>query len=909
METNGNATLQELRGQLAAIEADREADDLRRQLLAESFQTGWPWMTSWMPLDYPATAFDPWTAPGAWLPIGGYRGARRGGSDWPVLRTETDSDRLRELARWLAETNRFAVGVLRRLRNFTIRNGYQYHAQIEETLSDTDKPAAHDLAFQVQQAIDEFFKANKWPARQKEIFVRAIRDGEVAVRTFVQADSTTQVRFVEPETIRRPPESKDNWSWGIETEPDDVETTLNYAIFPDLARPVDYETVPAEEIFFLKRNTDSTVKRGMSDFFTGRESFELAQKLIRNLQWGAGNLSAISWIEQYSAAAGAAVADATGKLRDRLQPAQVHPITGKPYNFQMYEPGLVVRVGKGKEFLPPPPANNAAPHVAIVQAGLRSIAQTWDMPEYMISSDASNANFSCHDAQTELLTKRGWLRYDQIAYGDEAATRNSLTGQFEWQAIQAIHIHDYQGEMVRLCGAHDLDVLVTPNHRMYVSRWRSERGEDGKLRKVDLHPFRFVEAGNLQPDSVMPMSCAPKDGIPRELFKIPSTTTHGRYRNYYSRGGTIPMSRFLRFLGWWISEGWTYSKGHPYTVGVSQTASQKAECADIRSAMNELRDAGFNVRENLDKKGVTTWQLTNRALWTWLRNNCGTGSYTKRLPAFVFDLPACQQDELLQALLLGDGAHRPGGSATYFTVSSTLADQVQCLALQCGYISHRSKPMMNGVIPVIVRRTDRRIRVREKHISRVPYSGKVWCVTVPNGLVITRRGGKAIVSGNSTLVAGSPFVLMIETDQEVFKDFFLAIIWFAIARLCESGYFQLGGKAVSFRELKRLLDIHATPPQVALTDKLQNANINEIRLRNGIMSKQTWRAEDGLDDDRERQNMKEEPVEPTTQPGQPPVGGGLGMMPRPPRQQLPGSFRERVERLLQIAEEKAGINQ
>jgi hypothetical protein len=47
----------------------------------------------------------------------------------------------------------------------------------------------------------------------------------------------------------------------------------------------------------------------------------------------------------------------------------------------------------------------------------------------------------------------------------------------------------------------------------------------------------------------------------------------------------------------------------------------------------------------------------------------------------------------------------------------------------------------------------REMSLLPKHISREKYSGTVWCVTVPNGLIVTRRNGKTLVSGNSSATA------------------------------------------------------------------------------------------------------------------------------------------------------------
>jgi len=37
------------------------------------------------------------------------------------------------------------------------------------------------------------------------------------------------------------------------------------------------------------------------------------------------------------------------------------------------------------------------------------------------------------------------------------------------------------------------------------------------------------------------------------------------------------------------------------------------------------------------------------------------------------------------------------------------------------------------------------------NIERVPYKEKIWCVTVPSGIIVTRRGGYPLVSGNSLI--------------------------------------------------------------------------------------------------------------------------------------------------------------
>src|SRR5262249_15328173 len=79
--------------------------------------------------------------------------------------------------------------------------------------------------------------------------------------------------------------------------------------------------------------------------------------------------------------------------RDQNRPYYNDPVTGKTVNYERFEPGTILKVGKGREYVPPPLAQNTTQHIGIVQAGLRTISSRWGMPEYM-TGGASNANYA-----------------------------------------------------------------------------------------------------------------------------------------------------------------------------------------------------------------------------------------------------------------------------------------------------------------------------------------------------------------------------------------------------------------------------------------------------------------------------------------------------------------------------------
>lgn len=113
---------------------------------------------------------------------------------------------------------------------------------------------------------------------------------------------------------------------------------------------------------------------------------------------------------------------------------------------------------------------------------------------------------------------------------------------------------------------------------------------------------------------------------------------------------------------------------------------------------------------------------------------------------------------LFDALMMCDGSYdgREGRSSmSYSTTSVVLADQVQEIALKLGYRARvrQDRPGTYGTNPVyrVLMVSDAGpVRIdRDVHVSRQRYTGKVWCVSVPNGVFVTRRGGVVAVQGNS----------------------------------------------------------------------------------------------------------------------------------------------------------------
>jgi intein/homing endonuclease len=74
---------------------------------------------------------------------------------------------------------------------------------------------------------------------------------------------------------------------------------------------------------------------------------------------------------------------------------------------------------------------------------------------------------ACYCQDTEILTENGFKKYDAVVDGEKLATYNEATDKVEYQPFSNRCVYDYSEEMVHFTSSkHDVDILVTPNHRM-----------------------------------------------------------------------------------------------------------------------------------------------------------------------------------------------------------------------------------------------------------------------------------------------------------------------------------------------------------------------------------------------------------------------------------------------------------
>ncbi|MEM2294156.1 MAG: DNA methyltransferase [Thermoproteota archaeon] len=354
--------------------------------------------------------------------------------------------------------------------------------------------------------------------------------------------------------------------------------------------------------------------------------------------------------------------------------------------------------------------------------------------------------FYCFDAETEILTKNGWKKYNEITYEDEICTLGKRN-KIEYQKPSAIFIYDYKGKMYKLQTPF-IDILVTPNHRLYVTRG-SRANKRVKYRK-----FRLIEAK----DIFGHFARFKKDGIWKgdatktalKYFTLPAVEYGGSWRGRKGQEKKIPLNEWLKFFGFYLAEGSaTYRldcKGYSnYIVSISNTNKEY-----LQELIELCKKWGYNPFPT--GKG---FQIYDKQLYTYLAKF--GKSHERYIPVEIKNLPPRFLKILYEYMMRGDGSVSKYGEY-YLTTSKKLADDVQEILLKIGsagniYVKNPSSgkrkqyevsKISNHLYPTINHH-----RNNWKYEEWVDYEGKVWCVSVPNQIVYVRRNGKTLWCGNS----------------------------------------------------------------------------------------------------------------------------------------------------------------
>lgn len=357
---------------------------------------------------------------------------RERGEDYPIFRTENDLATIRAVGDFFAKRSAGGVGPLSTLANYVFSKGFAITAQGAENVGNVPD----ELLLAVQKVINAFEEFNGFAGTfDRELDHRSRRHGEALATLRPTACGNVRATFVEPSQLTEPTartrqledwifdqglaecSGPSSWSFGVHTPEGRTNEALGYH-FVWNAAGTNWDYLPASRVVHVKRNVDACVKRGISDFYACSEFLAHSEKLLRNTAMGSATQAAIAYIKEY--ADGVTRDQAIRQQSDKAtRTAQIPTAGGSTRSLyqRRFEPNTVLEVSAGQKYTSGPLGSERAPRfIEVIQAALRYVGVRWNMPEYMISGDASNANLaSALVAESPFVKAR---EADQLVYSN-----------------------------------------------------------------------------------------------------------------------------------------------------------------------------------------------------------------------------------------------------------------------------------------------------------------------------------------------------------------------------------------------------------------------------------------------------------------------------------------------------------
>jgi phosphoribosylamine-glycine ligase len=363
----------------------------------------------------------------------------------------------------------------------------------------------------------------------------------------------------------------------------------------------------------------------------------------------------------------------------------------------------------------------------------------------------STGEMGCYDDKTQVLTENGWKLFENLSPDDSICTLNSTYHAIEYQRPDAIVSFDHHKKLVSIRNR-TLDIMVTPDHNMFVESQRDARKHRNK--------FKFVKARDLQSRFRIKRT-GTWMGCEHEFFKIPSVEIshyEGRQVVFHSTGElAVPMEIWLQFMGIWLSDGFVSSKSDTYQIGVAQKTGIKSQ--KIEEVLSQL-PFKFSRAEG-------QFCCYNKQLHSYLAQFGGAPN--KFVPHSIKQLSPRMIRIFLEWFGLGDGPLMKNGHRIFYSSSRRLADDIQELLLKIGRIG-TLRAREGRVVRIENHQADatlpqfevhERVRKLDSWIDRrdiqlVDYNGVVYCASVKNHIMYVRRNGKPYWCGNTSIYWSKP---------------------------------------------------------------------------------------------------------------------------------------------------------
>lgn len=344
-----------------------------------------------------------------------------------------------------------------------------------------------------------------------------------------------------------------------------------------------------------------------------------------------------------------------------------------------------------------------------------------EIEQYNASEDAQRnpllfAQYCQNTAMLSYAPASNWI-HRPLAQGEEMYAITCATEVGRWVSGEALQTD------VAVQDNNGVAFLVTGNHDMWLQPYSADDAEQlNTYQKIRADELLQQEKPQFKFAGYAPNGLSPQ-GVPTPRQNVVDAYTA------LSLTTSQQQIALNEILGSWLGqEGSTLSESGALSFSPSSNTSHLTQL---------FTTAGLVKEQDFTAEGAC---VVSKPEWVALFGQCGQKEDTKCMPSWYCALTKEEGRALLTGLNTTTTTTE-SRSATIVTSSCTLRDEIVILAAHCGYsASFTANPTNNTWI---VSYTDCEATaapiVDKSAVTRSDYSGAVFCVTVPTGLIITRR--------------------------------------------------------------------------------------------------------------------------------------------------------------------------
>ena len=370
--------------------------------------------------------------------------------------------------------------------------------------------------------------------------------------------------------------------------------------------------------------------------------------------------------------------------------------------------------------------------------------------------------FDCYlESETEFLTNRGWLKFDNITNQDLVASVNISSNEVRFtKPIAKIdkkytgYIYYNNSRMNRFSVTENHNLLVSPMHR-------NPSNNFSKKYFPDESDWKLLSV--------------------KSLFDSKRSHFHTLKTPSNNKEDYNVCDDYIRLSGLFVSEGTIRFRDKKIKdAAITQTPNGKLKFYKSADSL-DYQQRRYTYNREIDGREVceTIW-VFNRKLAERLYADYNHGAKNKKLPAWTLSLSKRQAKMFWDNLVLGDGTIK-SNHEIYYTASKQLADDIQAMMVVAGYNCSVYGPYESdgrfgkstsyqvylsydesqyGVLAL-----SNNAKIGTKYVLKKSVKNKrVVCFETIDGTLITRNNGKIAIHGNCKN-CGHVVRLLLECEQ------------------------------------------------------------------------------------------------------------------------------------------------